>query len=611
MNNAKEISMMLADRAEQVCMYLLPQGRKQGKRWLAGNVSGKSGKSLVVDLIGSKAGIWADFGEEGSSGDRGDLLELWRRVRGLSFIDAFDEAKSFLGIQVPERISPKQKTFTRPETPKGKLICGDRLDYMINTRKINQATLEKYKVSVNSKNEILFPIVRNGELINIKYLTPRAKPEDKNQWRQESNAEPCLFGWAGVTEDTRSIIITEGEIDALSLNQYPNLTALSIPAGANNLEWLSYEYENLSRFDDIVLMLDMDEAGQKHVHEIAQRLGLERTRIAKLPLKDANEMITSGRLGELNTAIIKANFITPEEIKTPKEYTDVLLDDFNGRTSNKGTTLMWSSTHEKIKFKPAQLSIWQGINGHGKSLLLGYTAIGFIEQGEKVCIFSGEMKPQVTLKRMVTQLAGTKNPTDAAVHQSLDILENGLWLFNFVGNENVDKLLSVFAYAKKRYGITHFIIDSLLKLGLDDDDYNGQKRVVDKLCAFKDLYNVHIHLVVHPKKLENEQQIPKKFDAHGSGSISNLADWFFTVWRNKGKEEKLKFGKQLKAGETLEDIKDKPDAALRCDKCRDSDLDGEGYIPLWFDSDSLQYFDNSLKRKKLWLVEKDRDNYEN
>ena len=587
--NAKEISLMLADRAEHVCMHLLPHGKKQGKRWFAGDVSGKAGNSLVVDLTGSKAGIWADFGDNGS--DRGDLIELWRCTRGLSFVDAFNEAKAFLGVVVPELTAPK-KTFTRPETPKGKLIYGDRLDYMINTRKINQSTLEKYKISVNNKNEILFPIVRNGELINIKYLTPRETPGEKNKWRQETNAEPCLFGWQGVTEDTKSIIITEGEIDALTLNQFPNITALSIPAGANNLEWLSYEYENLARFNDIVLMLDMDEAGQQHVNEIAQRLGLERTRIAKLPLKDANEMIVHDRLGELGTAIIKASHITPEELRAAREYQNELIDYFNGNLQEEsGKTLPWSNTSDKVRQRPSELSIWTGINGHGKSQLLGYNMIGLIDQGEKVCIFSGEMKPRRTLERMVRQILGTANPTDQGVRQAFDFLDGNLWLFDVTGTAKANRLLEVFAYARKRYGITHFVIDSLMKCGFVEDDYNAQKQFVDKLCDFKNEHNIHIHLVAHPRKSENEKTAAGKMDVRGSGALTDLADNVYSVWRNKIKEEKVNDG---------EEVGDTPDAILYCNKQRNGEW--EGKIALWFNKESLQYYDNSRSHHQQWIA---------
>ena len=36
-----------------------------------------------------------------------------------------------------------------------------------------------------------------------------------------------------------------------------------------------------------------------------------------------------------------------------------------------------------------------------------------------------------------------------------------LWYFNVVGSAGLDRLLTVFLYASKRYAIRHFVIDSL------------------------------------------------------------------------------------------------------------------------------------------------------
>ncbi|QUP53556.1 hypothetical protein GO998_07145 [Ralstonia syzygii] len=70
----------------------------------------------------------------------------------------------------------------------------------------------------------------------------------------------------------------------------------------------------------------------------------------------------------------------------------------------------------------------------------------------------------------------------------------GLWLYNHVGSIHQDRLLEAFRYAAKRYRVTHFVIDSLMKCGVDEDDYKGQKAFVDRLCDFKNEFDVHVHL---------------------------------------------------------------------------------------------------------------------
>ena len=77
MADITQVKRMLADRAQSVAEMLLPNGRKDGPEWRVGSVNGEKGQSLGVHLHGDKAGIWSDF----STGDTGDLLDLWQAVK--------------------------------------------------------------------------------------------------------------------------------------------------------------------------------------------------------------------------------------------------------------------------------------------------------------------------------------------------------------------------------------------------------------------------------------------------------------------------------------------------------------------------------------------------
>ena len=66
---AARISAALGARAEEVCQRYLPQGRKQGRYWIAGDVRGARGRSLFVRLAPpGKPGKWTDA----SSDEHGD-----------------------------------------------------------------------------------------------------------------------------------------------------------------------------------------------------------------------------------------------------------------------------------------------------------------------------------------------------------------------------------------------------------------------------------------------------------------------------------------------------------------------------------------------------------
>ena len=96
--NASTVSALLAQRAESVCRKYLPNGRKQGRYWCAGDARGASGRSLFVRLSPpGTPGKWTDA----ATGEHGDLLDLVRLATGsASLREALTEARRFLAQPV-------------------------------------------------------------------------------------------------------------------------------------------------------------------------------------------------------------------------------------------------------------------------------------------------------------------------------------------------------------------------------------------------------------------------------------------------------------------------------------------------------------------------------
>src|ERR1043165_8628921 len=99
--DAKDLSRLLAQRAEAVAHWLLPGGKRVGNEYEASNVNGGSGSSLKVHLIGDKAGVWCDFAAGGSSSS-GDLLDLIVASKGVKLVKALAMAREFLHIKEPQ-----------------------------------------------------------------------------------------------------------------------------------------------------------------------------------------------------------------------------------------------------------------------------------------------------------------------------------------------------------------------------------------------------------------------------------------------------------------------------------------------------------------------------
>ena len=102
--SARAVAILLAERAPELCGALLPAGRRVHGHWHVGSVSGESGKSLEVELVGDKAGLWLDR----ATGDGGDALNLVQAALGLRTPEALAWARRWLGI--PDESGPRQRS---------------------------------------------------------------------------------------------------------------------------------------------------------------------------------------------------------------------------------------------------------------------------------------------------------------------------------------------------------------------------------------------------------------------------------------------------------------------------------------------------------------------
>ncbi len=258
-----------------------------------------------------------------------------------------------------------------------------------------------------------------------------------------------------------------------------------------------------------------------------------------------------------------------------------------------GAKLPWAKTHDDIRFRPSEVTLWQGINGHGKSQLLGMACLWFIKQGEGVCIASFEMKPELTYLRMLRQAAMTDKPSVQFSDRLIDWADDKFYIYDHLGSVSPERVFAAIKYSAIELGLKHFVVDNLMKCIKAEDDYSGQKAFVDRACALARELNIHIHIVHHVRKKDDENQVPTKFDARGSGTITDQVDQVLTVWRNKKKEAKLREKPDDKEWQTA------CDALLVCDKNRHGDW--EGKISLWHHRQSLQYTPDSRNMPLAFL----------
>lgn len=504
----------------------------------------------------------------GSCSEKGTFTELLRRFGEVP------DAKLYKTYN-----TPRKARKTRPEPfklnkqykrPQGKdFPLTDAVIAYMESRKISRETLEKSRASSDENGNIKFNFYdERGERVFTKYR-PSHKVDknsgERKSWR-DKETKPILY-LMNLCDTAKPLIITEGEIDALSLIECGIENAVSVPSGAQDLTFLDTCYEWLEKFDEIILFGDADEAGRGLVRELANRLG--EYRVAVVPdeaykgCKDANELLF--RYGK--EAVVEAvNSAARVPVAGLLSLADIKPFDF------------WAAERVSAGIEPlnrllggfwmGQLTVWSGRRGEGKSTILGQMLLESIENGFNVCAYSGELTASQFQYWLDLQAAGednitfVKDPLSGEKTSVLtDAVKNGIhewyrgkaYLYDneIAGASEADAVMSVFEYAARRYNCRVFTVDNLMSLRYEDSDnfYRRQSLFCGRLAEFAKKYNVHVHLVAHPRKTTDRLG---NDDIAGSADITNRADNVITM--TKIPDEKFA---ELKCNTSLEVTKNR------------------------------------------------------
>ena len=277
-------------------------------------------------------------------------------------------------------------------------------------------------------------------------------------------------------------------------------------------------------------------------------------------------------------------------VKPASDWLQATINSFYATDCGpRAPTPLWEKAKERIAFRPGEVSLWAGVNGHGKSMVLSQVTLDLCYQAERVMVASFEMKPERQMNRMSRQASGSRVPTREFLETFHQWTDERLWIYDHLGSVEWRKLIAVMRYAVKNFRISQFVIDSLMKCVKGEDDYNAQKDFVNELCSFAQAHNVHVHLVHHVRKADSEHKCPGKFDIKGAGAITDQVDNVFIVWKNK---------------KAIEEQSGDPTCILACEKQRNGEY--EGQLALWFEFGSQQYMESYGSQSCIYGIDMSR-----
>ena len=422
-------------------------------------------------------------------------------------------------------------------------------------RGISEDTLQQEKIGFNN-SWIQFPFYKDGEVVNIKSRT-LAKG-----FKQEKNAEKCFYRFDHMI-GMQTIIITEGEMDALALVEAGFNNVVSVPDGATQpnskpsdrkFSYLISAEEHLMNAETIILCTDSDDAGKHLRDELSRRIGREKCFRVTFPLdcKDMNDVLVKYGEDRVNEIISDAHPYPIDGVVEVKDVIDEAIDLLN-KPEHMGLSTGWSDLDTFYRVSPSEVSVVTGVPNMGKSEWMDALMINMVQEyGWKFGIFSAENFPvKHHLLKLVGKFAGQpfygeEKMSEEVARNSMDILDEHI---KFIGTqENSVTIASIMEQARLlnyRFGLNGLVIDPWNtlehKFGDGENETNYVSRVLSELTAFAKVSEIHIWVVAHPRKMENDVNrkpvVPTPYDISGSANWFNKADNAITIHRHRSEDE--------------------------------------------------------------------------
>ncbi len=359
-----------------------------------------------------------------------------------------------------------------------------------------------------------------------------------------------LYGQHLWGDGGRRVIVTEGEIDALSVSQAFELkwAVVSIPHGAQSgKNHVAQSLDWLERFDEVVFMFDMDDTGRKGATECAALLTPGRAKIAELPLKDPNDMLVANRSKEICQAVWEARDYRPDGIVGAEELWDKITEQNNVESQPYPYDTLNDMTHGLRRGELVTVCAGSGI---GKSLFCREAAYSLLQAGETV----GYIALEESVRRTALGIIGLHE--NRPLHLEKDVHHEALrpafeetvgngrfFTYDHFGSCDSDNLLNRIRYLCKGLNCKWIFLDhlSIVVSGFEGDD---ERRLIDntmtRLRSLVEETQCGMVLVSHLKRPQGagheEGAITSLAHLRGSHAIPQLSDMVIGLERNQQSE---------------------------------------------------------------------------
>ena len=427
---------------------------------------------------------------------------------------------------------------SKPRVSKLKEGLIEHGDY-VHTRGINETTCRKFGYSFTKYK---------GKGCYVAPYFGQTGQEIRQKLRFKSKAfkflgsgeDITLFGqhlWSG---KGRKVVVTEGELDCMSVSQMQDnkWPVVSVPTGSQgarkslkkNLEWLE-------GYDEIVLMFDMDEPGQKAAKRCATLFTPGKCKIAVLPMKDPNELLMAGRGSEIIKAMWEAKDFRPDGIIKGEDTWDLL----NTPVTNRVIPTPWPMINERLHggIRTEEITMVCAGTGTGKSQWCRQFAWSALKDGERVAYIALEETVKRSIQGILSLEVGVplhlaNNKTQEEIEDAWEstIRDAPIYFYDHWGSADSDNLINKIRYLAKGCDVTTVVLDHI-SIIVSDIEGGDERRIIDNMMTkFAGLVlELGIALVLglcHLRKPDKRKPFEQGSqvsldDLRGSGSLKQLS----------------------------------------------------------------------------------------
>jgi|TARA_B110000971_G_scaffold45702_1_gene45721 twinkle protein len=474
-----------------------------------------------------------------------DAVALWSNGRGKcfacnkpAFLDQYDDT-------VVSKFNPNtQREYD---------MSGDSLQDISNydsagvrERGLTKTACDEYdmKVSYDSNGTVnahYYPYTVKGKIVAYK---KRTLPKEFRVVGDLKNAKLELFGQSKFQPGGFKVIITEGELDAIAvqqamLNKYKKVyPVVSLPS-SSNMKILVANRDWLRSFKEVILMFDQDDAGEKAVAEAAKIIGWDKTKVASLSSNDPCDALIANP-SEIISSVFSARRYTPAAIVRGEAIWEAYVER-KSVESIPYPKCLEGLNHKLDGMRKGEIVLFTSGTGSGKSTMIKEIILELEDNtDESIGLVSLEESIGDSAEKFIKMFT----PADPTVEQERKAFER------VFGNERLILLDHNGAVSDSSLidqienlcllGCQYIILDHItIAVSEGADGKTGNEAidsVMSDLLKIVKKHNVWLGLISHLRKSQGksfeEGHLSSIDDIKGSGSIKQISFDIITFSRN-------------------------------------------------------------------------------